>query len=74
MELSEKQLNSFITLYKDQFGIQLSRVQALEEALRVLRYVGISVIPIPSVLEMQQERVESPISSFDLLDKVAQSE
>ena len=47
MEISAKQLQSFIDLYEKLYDIVLKPDEAHAEALSVLRYLAISVIPFP---------------------------
>jgi hypothetical protein len=46
MKITEEQIISFQKLYKDELGIELSEVEALEKTSALIRYLAISVIPI----------------------------
>ena len=46
MEISEAQLQSFIMLYKKEFGITLSPVEAQTSASSLLRLLAISIPPL----------------------------
>jgi hypothetical protein len=47
MQITEEQLDSFIALYKKEFGKDISRVDALRSAQSLIRLMGISVVPFP---------------------------
>ena len=44
MQITETQLQSFIGLYKKEFNISLSPIEAQQKALSLLRFLEISVI------------------------------
>ena len=46
MKITEDQIISFRKLYKEELGIEITEVEALEKALALLRYLAISVISI----------------------------
>jgi hypothetical protein len=46
MQLTEEQITSFQTLYKKAFNKEISRTEALKEALALIRFVGIVITPI----------------------------
>lgn len=46
MELQERHLQSFIALYKHEFGKDLTMEEAQEKALSVLRFVSLCLTPI----------------------------
>ena len=58
MEISEKQLQSFIILSKKELGISLTPVEAQEKALSLLRFLSISVIPF-EIIE-KDDTIEMP--------------
>ena len=58
MQISKRQLLSFIELYKKEFNISLSPVEAQENALSLLRFLAISVIPID--LNTDSDKITMP--------------
>lgn len=51
MEITEEQLQRFIALYKQEFGITLSPVDAQQSFLSLLRLMGLSVPPLEKIPE-----------------------
>jgi uncharacterized protein YlxP (DUF503 family) len=56
MQVTEEQLQSFIELYKNEFNISISPVDAQQKALSLLRFLAISVIPFD--LHKDDDRME----------------
>jgi hypothetical protein len=46
MELQERHLQSFIALYRKEFGKELTMSEAQEKALSLLRFVSLCITPI----------------------------
>jgi len=46
MELQERHLQSFIALYKKEFGKELTMNEAQEKALSLLRFVSLCIKPL----------------------------
>lgn len=56
MQITEAQLQIFIELYKTEFNISLTPVEAQQKALSLLRFLSISVIPFD--LHEDNDRME----------------
>jgi hypothetical protein len=46
VELSEAQLQSFIVLYENEFGITLTLAEAQEQAISLLYFVSLCINPL----------------------------
>jgi len=46
MKFTEQELNSFIELYKREFGDELSKTEALEQATALVSIVKLTYIPM----------------------------
>ncbi|MFZ4500521.1 MAG: hypothetical protein ACOYMZ_03465 [Minisyncoccia bacterium] len=48
MEFTEEQLDQYIALYKQEFGEEVSRVEAQQGMLSLIRLIGLSTPVIPT--------------------------
>jgi hypothetical protein len=51
MQITDEQLQSFIEIYKNEFDILLTTVDAQQKALSLLRFLAVSVIPFDTICE-----------------------
>lgn len=58
MEISEEQLQEFITLCKKELGLILTPAEAQQKAFSLLRFLAVSVAPID--LAENADRIEKP--------------
>jgi len=49
MEIKEQRLLLFIKLYREQFGVELTRSQAYEKASLLLHYAALCIKPLAKI-------------------------
>lgn len=49
MQITEQQLQRFIDIYKKEFNICLSPIEAQQAALSLLRFMALSIIPFKKI-------------------------